>query len=111
LCLSLPDVFAVLFDDVLVIDVGRVVGTSAAVDVVLETVRSTDRVIVWTTEQIVVTETAIYAVSSRAAQTLYVPAPVCYRENFTPSGWYDAPSEEARFVQGQMHKYSLLHIH
>ena len=54
--LSLPDVFAVLFDDVLVIDVGRVVVTSAAVDVVLETVRSADRVIAGTTEQVVGTE-------------------------------------------------------
>ena len=56
LLLSLPDVFAVLFDDVLVIDVGRVVVTSAAVDVVLETVRSADRVIAGTTEQVVGTE-------------------------------------------------------
>jgi hypothetical protein len=62
LCLSLPDVFAVLMDGVLVIYVSRVVGTSAAVDVVLVTVRSADRVIVGTTEQLVDTETAIYTV-------------------------------------------------
>jgi hypothetical protein len=66
LCLSLPDVFAVL-DGVLVIDVGRVVRTSAAVDVVLETIRSADRVIVGTTQQLVETETAIYAVHTESA--------------------------------------------
>jgi hypothetical protein len=72
LCLSLPDVFAVLFDDVLVIDVGRVVGTGAAVDVVLETVRSADRVIAGTTEQVVDTEPAVYAVVTGPATYLVV---------------------------------------
>jgi hypothetical protein len=72
LCLSLPDVFAVLVDDVLVIYVGRVVVTSAAVDVVLLTVRSADRVIAGTTEQVVFTETAIYAVVTASATYLVV---------------------------------------
>src|SRR5215208_3349142 len=46
--------------------------TSAAVDVVLLTVRSADRVIAGTTEQVVFTETAIYAVVTASATYLVV---------------------------------------
>src|SRR5688500_14761311 len=59
-------------DGVLVIYVSRVVGTSAAVDVVLVTVRSADRVIEGTTEQLVDTETAIYTVVTASATYLIV---------------------------------------
>jgi hypothetical protein len=70
LCLSLPDVFTVLFDDVLVINVGRVVVTSTAIDAVLKTVRGADRVVAGTTEQPVEAKTAIYAVVSASATCL-----------------------------------------
>src|SRR5215216_519631 len=68
---SLEDVFAdrclrrvnVIF----CIDVGRVVVTSAAVNVIHSTVRSDDRIVGGTTEQIVLTETAVYAVVTVSA--------------------------------------------
>jgi hypothetical protein len=59
-------------DGGLVIYVGCVVVTSAAVDVVLVPVRSADRVIAGTTEQLVETETAIYAVLAASAPYLVV---------------------------------------
>jgi hypothetical protein len=49
------------------IDVGRVVVTKSAVDVIHLTVRSEDRVIGGTTEQLVLTETAVYAVVTVSA--------------------------------------------
>ena len=73
LCLSLPDVFAVLMDGVLVIYVSRVVVTKSAVNLIRSTVGSEDRVIAETTKQIVLTETAIYAVVTVSA-TYHVEA-------------------------------------
>jgi hypothetical protein len=68
---SLEDVFAdrclCRVNLIYFIDVGRVVVTSAAVNVILLTVRSEDRVIGGTTEQIVLTETAVYAVVTVSA--------------------------------------------
>jgi len=52
------------------IDVGRVVVTSAAVNVIHSTVRSEDRVIVGAAEQVVLTETAIYTVVTTSATYL-----------------------------------------
>ena len=67
--LSPPDVFAVIEYGVLIIYVGRV-DARTAVDVVFETVRSADRVIAGTTEQVVETEPAIYAVGAASAPYL-----------------------------------------
>jgi hypothetical protein len=68
---SLEDVFAdrclCRVNFIYFIDVGRVVVTSAAVNVIHLTVRSEDRVIGGTTEQIVLTETAVYAVVTVSA--------------------------------------------
>src|SRR5829696_5860521 len=54
------------------IDVGRVVVTKSAVNVIHFTVGSEDRVIVGTTKQVILTETAIYAVVTLSAMYLVV---------------------------------------
>ena len=54
------------------IDVGRVVVTKSAVNVIHFTVGSEDRVIVGTTKQVILTETAIYAVVTLSATYLVV---------------------------------------
>jgi hypothetical protein len=72
LLLSHEEVFAVLDGVVKLIDVGRVVVTSAAVNFIHSTVGSEDRVIVRTTEQDVFTEPAIYAVVTGPATYLVV---------------------------------------
>jgi hypothetical protein len=74
--LSLENVFAgrclCRVNFIYFIDVGRVVVTKSAVNVIHFTVGSEDRVILWTTEQIVLTETAIYAVVTLSATYLVV---------------------------------------
>jgi hypothetical protein len=74
LLLSQEDVLAVLDGVVKLIDVGRVVVTSAAVNFIHLTVGSEDRVIARTTEQDVLTESAVYAV---------VTGPATYRVGTT----------------------------
>jgi hypothetical protein len=73
LLLSHEEVFAALDGgEVKLIDVGRVVVTSAAVNFIHSTVGSEDRVIFRTTEQDVFTEPAIYAVVTASAPYLIV---------------------------------------
>jgi len=64
-----PEVFArLLIDDrVLLIDVGRVVGARAAVDVILGPVCGEDKVVAGVTRLAVRTEIAVYAVVSESA--------------------------------------------
>jgi len=57
------------------IDVGRVVVTKSAVNVISLTVGSADRVIGGTTKQVVLTETAIYAIVTVSATYLSLPLP------------------------------------
>jgi|SRR5829696_658431 hypothetical protein len=66
---SQEDVFAVYDIDIFFIDVGRV-GAQTAINYVQLTVRSEDRVIAASTEQVVLTETAVYAVVTVSAPYL-----------------------------------------
>src|SRR5215217_8470559 len=66
---SYEDVFAVRVNVIYFIDVGRVIALTA-VNYIQSTVRSADRVIAVVAEQVVFTETAIYAVVTGSATYL-----------------------------------------
>ncbi len=117
--MSLPDVFTVSVDYVLRIDVDCVIALTA-VNLILLTVRSADRVIAGGTEQIVLTKTAIYAVVTGSATYLVVttaavaivvacqsPYRVCGTETVDPVQLTGACVvvllESAPYVFGQRH--------
>src|SRR5215208_5488896 len=116
---SYEDVFAVRVNVIYFIDVGRVIALTA-VNYIQSTVRSADRVIAVVAEQVVFTETAIYAVVTGSATYLVgttaaiaivvaclTPYHVCATEPVEPVqliGAYEGIwPKSARFVVGQRH--------